>query len=225
MARPRFTGQGFTNPIDSLGLNAESRHRAMPPISNAFMSNEASYQPSMPTQTPVIFESKGRATLGFFGRIAGGVRKFAGKVTGRVGSKGAGKAGVKDIVGEGVEEGLETAGEKALLKESMKAQNKALLKQTKNPLTNTMVKVGGGVLVAGYGINVLGAPLVENLTGANCGDKAIDAGYEEGTDEYSQYVEDCQGDATTKVLMTGVAVLGVVGLIGFILLRPKKSAE
>ena len=41
MARPRFTGQGFTNPIDSLGLNAESRHRAMPPISNAFMSNEA----------------------------------------------------------------------------------------------------------------------------------------------------------------------------------------
>ena len=41
MARPRFTGQGFTNPIDSLGFNAESRHRAMPPISNAFMSNEA----------------------------------------------------------------------------------------------------------------------------------------------------------------------------------------
>ena len=88
-----------------------------------------------------------------------------------------------------------------------------------------MVKVGGGVLVAGYGINVLGAPLVEDLTGANCGEKAIDAGYEEGTDEYSQYVEDCQGDAMTKVLMTGVAVLGVVGLVGFILLRPKKSAE
>jgi hypothetical protein len=221
MARPRFTGQGFTNPLDSLGLNAESRHRAMPPISNAFMSNEASYQPSMSYQTPVIFESKGKATLGFFGRVAGSVRKFAGKVTGRVGSKGAGKAGVKDIVGEGVE----TAGEKALLKESIKAQNKALLKRTPNPLTNTMVKVGGGVLVAGYGINVLGAPLVEDLTGANCGEKAIDAGYEEGTDEYSQYVEDCQGDAMTKVFMTGVAVLGVVGLVGFILLRPKKSAE
>ena len=66
MARPRFTGQGFTNPIDSLGLNAESRHRAMPPISNAFMSNEASYQPSMPTQTPVIFEIKGKIGSGIF---------------------------------------------------------------------------------------------------------------------------------------------------------------
>ncbi len=221
MARPRFTGQGFTNPIDSLGFNAESRHRAMPPISNAFMSNEAFHRPAMPTPTPIVFESKGKATVGFFGKIVGGSKKFLGKITGRGGTK----AGVKDIVGEGLEEGIETGTEKALLKESLKAQNKALLKGTKNPLTNTMVKVGGGVLVAGYGINVLGAPLVENLTGANCGEKAIEAGYEEGTDEYSQYVEECQSDATTKVMMTGIAVIGVVGLIGFILLRPKKSAE
>ena len=223
MARPRFTGQGFTNPLDSLGFNAESRHRAMPPLSNAFMSNEASYQPSMPTSspTPIVFEAKGKAGGAFLSRLVGGTKSFFGRITGR----GGGKVAVKDVVGEVAEEGLETGAEKALLTESLKAQNKALLKGTKNPLTNTMVKVGGGVLVAGYGINVLGAPLVEDLTGANCGDKAIEAGYEEGTDEYSQYVEECQGDATTKVLMTGVAVLGVVGLIGFILLRPKKSAE
>ena len=147
---------------------------------------------------------------------------MAQKILGKNKGRGGTKAGVKDIVGEGLEEGIETGTEKAL-KESLKAQNKALL--PKNPLTNTMVKVGGGVLVAGYGINVLGAPLVENLTGANCGEKAIEAGYEEGTDEYSQYVEECQSDATTKVMMTGIAVIGVVGLIGFILLRPKKSAE
>ena len=187
MARSRFTGQGFTNPIDSLGLNAESRHRAMPPISNAFMSNEAFHAENVKV----------------FNTIRG------------------------EIVGEGteeaLEEGVETAAEKAAKKKLLDAQTKVLLKEAKNPLTNTMVKVGGVVLVAGYGINVLGAPLVENITGANCGEKAIDAEYEEGTDDYSQYVEDCQGDATTKVLMTGVAVLGVVGLIGFILLRPKKS--
>ena len=32
MARPRFNGQGFTNPIDPLGLNAESRHRVNPQL-------------------------------------------------------------------------------------------------------------------------------------------------------------------------------------------------
>ena len=219
MARPRFTGQGFTNPIDSLGLNAESRHRAMPPISNAFMSNEAfhaenvkEFKSSVVTRQVIKRKAKksllNRFTLGLLG-------------------KGGKKKTVSEIVGEGteeaLEEGVETAAEKAAKKKLLDAQTKVLLKEAKNPLTNTMVKVGGVVLVAGYGINVLGAPLVENITGANCGEKAIDAGYEEGTDDYSQYVEDCQGDATTKVLMTGVAVLGVVGLIGFILLRPKKS--
>ena len=43
MARPRFNGRGFTNPLDSLGLNAESRHRANPQMSRAFMSNEANF--------------------------------------------------------------------------------------------------------------------------------------------------------------------------------------
>ena len=43
MAQPRFNGQGFTNPIDSLGLNAESRHRVNPQISRSFMSNETHF--------------------------------------------------------------------------------------------------------------------------------------------------------------------------------------
>lgn len=221
MARPRFTGQGFTNPLDSLGLNAESRHRAMPPISNAFMSNEAFHAENV----KVFNTLRGQV----FGEgVEKGVKKsFLNKLSFGLLGKGGKRKTVGEIVGEGteeaLEEGVETAAEKAAKKQLLDAQTKKLLKETKNPLTNTMVKVGGAVLVAGYGINVLGAPLVENLTGANCGEKAIDAGYEEGTEEYSQYVEDCQADATTQVLMTGVAVLGVVGLVGFILLRPKKS--
>ena len=222
MARSRFTGQGFTNPIDSLGLNAESRHRAMPPISNAFMSNEAFHAENVRE-----FKSFGRRQI-IGESVETGVKKtFLNRISFGLIGKGGKRKTVSEIVGEGteeaLEEGVETVAEKAAKKKLLDAQTKVLLKEAKNPLTNTMVKVGGVVLVAGYGINVLGAPLVENITGANCGEKAIDAGYEEGTDDYSQYVEDCQGDATTKVLMTGVAVLGVVGLIGFILLRPKKS--
>ena len=221
MARPRFTGQGFTNPLDSLGLNAESRHRVMPPISNAFMSNEAFHAENVREFHSVRGEIGGELLE------KGAKKSFLNKISFGLLGKGGKRKSVKEIVGEGTEEALEeggqTAAEKAAQKKLLDAQTKAMLKGTKNPLTNTMVKVGGAVLVAGYGINVLGAPLVENITGANCSEKAIDAGYEEGTDDYSQYVEDCQGDATTKVLMTGVAVLGVVGLIGFILLRPKKS--
>ena len=43
MARPRFKGQGFTNPLSPLGLNAESRHRVNPQLSGAFMSNETHF--------------------------------------------------------------------------------------------------------------------------------------------------------------------------------------
>ena len=40
MARPRFTGNGYSNPLNSLGFHAESRHRKSPPIGRQFMSNE-----------------------------------------------------------------------------------------------------------------------------------------------------------------------------------------
>ena len=84
MARPRFTGQGFTNPIDSLGFNAESRHRAMPPISNAFMSNEA------------FFAENAQGNQEF--QAIPGLGKLVGKgVTKQLGKGGAKKAGGKSL--------------------------------------------------------------------------------------------------------------------------------
>ena len=113
MARPRFTGQGFTNPIDSLGLNAESRHRAMPPISNAFMSNEAFHAENV---------SGNQEFHGIGGKIGGKqVKKGFFK---NLGSKFGKKFGRKGL-GEAGEEGAENA-----LKTSLKARNKALLKST-----------------------------------------------------------------------------------------------
>ena len=98
-----------------------------------------------------------------------------------------------------------------------------LLKTAKSPTKQTAIRVGGAVLGLGYGMNILGGPFVESLTGADCPEKAVDAGKEEGTEEYTKFVEDCQGEAANKVMMTGIAVIGVVGLIAVILLRPKKS--
>ena len=100
---------------------------------------------------------------------------------------------LKKVVAKVAEEGAKDA-----IQASIKAQNKALMAQAKNPAKKSLIRTGGVVVVALYGINVLGEPIVENLTGANCDEKAIDAGYEEGTEEFTQYVEDCQSDATTK---------------------------
>jgi len=211
MARPRFTGQGFTNPIDSLGFNAESRHRAMPPISNAFMSDESNYRPTK------VFHGIGGKVGGK--AVGGSVKKsFLRRMGGafKFGRKGAAKEGGGEVLEEGAKDAIQA---------SIKAQNKALVATAKNPVKKSLIRTGGAIVVALYGINVLGEPIVENLTGENCGEKATAAGYEEGTDEFSQYVEDCQSDAANKLMMAGVAVLGVVGLIAVILLRPKKSGS
>ena len=118
MARPRFTGQGFTNPIDSLGFNAESRHRAMPPISNAFMSNESYYRPTK------VFHGIGgkiggknrrkKASCRWLKKILGGAFKF--------GRKGAAKEGGGEVAEEGAKDAIQA---------SIKAQNKALMAQAK----------------------------------------------------------------------------------------------
>ena len=208
MARPRFTGQGFTNPIDSLGLNAESRHRAMPPISNAFMSNEAFHAENV---------SGNQEFHGFGGKVGGKqvkkgfFKRLGGKFTTRFGRKGLGEVG---------EEGAEGA-----LKTSLKARNKALLKSTASPTKKSLIKFGGRTITALAVVGILGLPLVENLTGGDCPQKAIDAGYEEGTEEHTKFIEECQAGAANKVMMTGIAVIGVVVIIAAVILRPKKSAE
>jgi len=63
MARPRFNGRGFTNPLDSLGLNAESRHRVNPQISRSFMSNEVNFTEQYEAETKV-FEVPGMGVVG-----------------------------------------------------------------------------------------------------------------------------------------------------------------
>ena len=215
MARPRFTGQGFTNPLDSLGFNAESRHRAKPPISNAFMSNEAFHAENVSGNQ--VFHGVGGAIGGEVvekGVKKGFLKRIGGAFTGRFGRKSGAKGGLKAGAKEGGEDAVQAG---------LKAQNKALMAQAKNPAKKSLIRTSGAVVVALYGINVLGGPVVEELTGANCDEKAIEAGYEEGTDDYTQYIEECQEKAADRLALGGGIGLGVLALIAVILLRPKKS--
>ncbi len=215
MARPRFTGQGFTNPIDSLGFNAESRHRAMPPISNAFMSNEAFFAEN--AQGNQVFHGIGGK---LFGKTIGKVFTRGGT---KGGTKGFGRLFRRRVGGEVAGEGASEAGE-AVIKRNVAEQ--ALLTQAKTPLRATMVRWGSFTVLGLAGIVGalgLGQDFVDDIIGANCPDDAKAQGYAEGTPEYQEAVEECQGKAANTVAMIGIAGVAVVGLILFAVLRPKKS--
>lgn len=217
MARPRFTGQGFTNPIDSLGFNAESRHRAMPPISNAFMSNEAFFaenaQGNQEFQAiPGLGKLVGKGVTKQLGK--GGAKKAGGK---SLFSRLTGRGARKKVIGEGGEEGVESA---------VKTQTKTLAKPTNSATKNTLIKYGSFTVIGLAGVMGalgLGEDFVNDLIGANCPDDAKAQGYAEGTPEYQKAVEECQDKAGNTVAMIGIAGVAVLGLVLLVILRPKKS--
>lgn len=219
MARPRFTGQGFTNPLDSLGFNAESRHRAMPPISNAFMSNETHFAEN----------AKGNQEFNaIFGKLLGrgaakSLAKSGAKKGGRKGffSRLTGRGAKKKVVGEGGEELAEEGVESVV-----KTQTKTLAKSTNSTTKNQLIKYGSYTVIGLAGVMGtlgLGQDFVDDIIGANCDDDAKAQGLEEGTPEYQEAVEKCQDKAANTIAMIGIAGVAVVGLILFAILRPKKS--
>ena len=216
MARPRFTGQGFTNPIDSLGFNAESRHRAMPPISNAFMSNEThlaeNARGNQEFHIPGLGKLVGKGVTKQLGK--GGAKKAGGR---SLFSRLTGRGAKKKVIGEGGEEGVESA---------VKTQTQALSKSTNSATKNTLIKYGSFTVIGLAGVMGtlgIGEDFVNGLIGANCPDDAKAQGYAEGTPEYQKAVEECQDKAGNTVALIGMAGVAVLGLVLLVILRPKKS--
>jgi len=219
MARPRFTGQGFTNPLDSLGFNAESRHRAMPPISNAFMSNEAFLAENAQGNqefNAIFGKLLGRGAAKSLTK--GGAKKAGGK---GFFSRLTGRGARKKVIGEGGEEIAEEGVESAV-----KTQTKTLAKPTNSAVKNQAIKYGSYTILGLAGIMGtlgLGQDFVDDIIGANCPDDAKAQGYAEGTPEYQEAVEKCQDKAGNTIAMIGIAGVAVLGLVLLLVLRPKKS--
>jgi len=244
MARPRFTGQGFTNPIDSLGFNAESRHRAMPPISRAFMSNESR-----------IFNAG--ATV----FVKAGAKEIAEEAFEKAAKEGmtvaqeqalkqaieeatiqAGEVAYKKALQEGSEEAAEAAAEKAMKEAAQDTATKGVadvakdvtVKEGANVAKDKMklsfAQKGGlttaGVLAGGAVFTLAGllgsqalSDAMEDFAGLNCDEKALDASLDEGTDEYKTFVEECQDKAATRMTILGVTGIVVVGGVIFLLFK------
>ena len=243
MARPRFTGQGFTNPIDSLGFNAESRHRAMPPISRAFMSNE--YR---------IFNAKSLIVKELATEIAEEAFEQAAKEGLTVAQEQAlkqaiekatvqaGEVAYEQALKEGGEEAAEAAAEQAMkeaAKESAEKGVKDVAKDVtvkegtdiaKDKMKLSFAQKGGltaaGVLAGGAVFTIAGilgsqalSDFMEDFAGLNCDEKALDAGLDEGTDKFKTFVEECQDKAATRMTILGITGIAVVGGVIFLLLK------
>ena len=213
MANPRA---GHYTPLNPLGMHSENRYR-----NNNY---------SMGAETEV-----------FEGWIGTGL-KGGGKLLGK-GGKGIGKIGLKGIKGGGKLFGKGFRGIKNLRK--LKAQKLADDIAAKGPtkaIGGTFSKITvkgvgkgavivGGLVISGmllFGANDLIDNFVDDFTGANCGEKVADRGLTEGTPEYEKAVKECQQSAFNKLAGLSVVVVGVAGLVGFLVIKkilPKGSKE
>ena len=229
MAQPRYNGQRFTNPLNPLGFHSENRYREHSPLSTNFMSNETHFAENARGNQEFhglggwlggkIF-GRGLATGGKTGAKKTGTGLF-GRFFGGGGKRQATKTVTKKkIAGEAMEETVETQTEKIIATQVFKNA----------PVRTAMVKWGAigltGTIVGLYGMGIVGDAAEEwvcSMTGCNCDDNATDAGHEEGTDDYTKFVEECQEKAGKRLEKIAYAGIAVVGIIVYLLLRPKKE--
>lgn len=223
MARPRFTGNGYTNPLNSLGFHAESRHRESPQHSKAFMSNETKIENSRPIR-PLVLMANPAGTVakkGILSRMKGWIgKKFAGRFGSRLGKKGA-----KDVIGEA---GETTVTKKLKNKAAVESLEDTVKEGALSPVKKTFIRWGSFTVlgVAGIGAGyLLGQDVVDDLIGANCDEEVLAQGLTEGTPEYQEAVKGCQESAANKIAMIGMGAVAIVGLIGFAILKPKKKKD
>ena len=112
MARPRFNGRGFTRPLDSLGLNAVSRHRSNPQMSHSFMSNEVNFAQQYEAETRV-FEALGTSVVKVIGKMSAEAYQLGLKLAKKAGAVGAVAkriaSRIADDVAKAAREGAEAA--------------------------------------------------------------------------------------------------------------------
>lgn len=128
----------------------------------------------------------------------------------------AAKASARKAGKESVTEGMEAG-----MKDAVGGGLKGFMKTAPIKVTGTGVIgiAAGYALIQVFGTDGLVSQWMDDLMGGNCGEKADEAGHEEGTDEYTKSVADCQERAETKMAIFGGFCILVIGGIVFFVLR------
>ena len=262
MASPRFTGNGFSNPLNPIGLHAENQYRELNPLGADFQIYGAENKVFALEVVSDVVKAGIKATAKnafnlaakafpddkiFAETIQESVEKAllkSAKESVEAGAKDGGAAAVKKAISKGGKEGAESAylkggvaafkqgageGAEAAVKGSAKdvvqGGFRNRLKSMGKSFGMGTVKVGASLVVPlglVFFLNTAGADAladwVANATGMNCDEKAIDAGYIEGEDDYKEFVTDCQKDGMNLMTMitAGVVVIGGVIIYSFV---------
>jgi len=258
MASPRFTGNGFSNPLNPIGLHAENQYRELTPLGADFQIYGAENKVFALEVVSDVVKAGIKATakkafnlarlaLPDDRVVAEGIQEAVEKAllktakeSVEAGAKDGGAAAVKKAISKGAKEGAESAylkGGVAAFKQgagegaeaAVKGSAETVVKKGwKNNLKTfgkkSVLGVGGVIIPLGLttflltaGADAL-ADWVANATGMNCDEKAIDAGYIEGEDDYKEFVTDCQKDGMRIMTMitAGVVVIGGVIIYSFV---------
>jgi hypothetical protein len=216
MANPRA---GSYDPLNPLSLHSESRYR------NGNYSLASETQVFNVPLGIIKAGAKGSAKLGVKG-FKGGIKglKFSGTQIAKLKnlnlSKGAAKV-TDDVAEGGVKGGADT------IQESVKAGGKGALAKTGLTIGANVVTIAFAGLIYFGGKDAIEA-VTDNFTGMNCDDKAKEAGYTEGSDEYKEFVEKCQNSAANKLALLGYGAMILVGVVGFVIISrylPKKKSD
>lgn len=145
------------------------------------------------------------------------------------GTKAAARRAGREGIEEGFEEGLEAGGKKGLQNALQEGAEEGgvsgFRKALKNPYVTKTLTFAGVTVVAGYAVvMIFGADgvmsqWIEGMTGMNCGEKAEDAGLDEGTDDYKAFVDECQKRAERRMAIMGVITVTIAGLGLYLLFK------
>jgi hypothetical protein len=144
------------------------------------------------------------------------------KEGGEAAAEAAAQKAMKEAAEESAEKGLKDVAKDAFGKEGADvAKDKMKMSfAQKGGLTTAGVLVGGAVFtVAGLLGSQALSDTMEDFAGLNCDEKALDASYEEGTDEYKTFVEECQDKAAKRMMILGITGITVLGGVIFLLVR------
>ncbi len=148
MARPRFNGRGFTNPLNPLGFHSENRYREATPLGSNFMSNEMKYE----AETRVFEAGLAKVVLTFAKEAGEAAAKAAMKELQQLGVKSPRIAkGIAAKIGKEVQEqAIKAADNAKAAGKSAKGQLDEAVKAAKGAGKKGAKEIGEG---AGKGVD------------------------------------------------------------------------
>lgn len=226
MANPRH---GY-NPLNPLSLHSENRYRevfhsAATAALGEFVEQSAK-QAGQEALEQAAKEGLDEATQKAIAQAVERATKEAGEKALQEAGENATEAGLKEAMQKATTETLQTQLKKDLAEQSVKDAAEAGAKNMTQKFAGKGIGVGLGSAV-GVGVFALAGILgsqglnswMRSMSGLDCDEKAIDAGYSTGTDDYKNFVEDCQGRAETRMTLLGVSAIVVGGGVIFLLLK------